>query len=176
MELVCAVLCLGVYFFLGFKTESFLLIAAIPFLLALVAADLEFMILPNQLVFSLLVIGVIRLGYFIYVGNFPFIEDVLFIYVLGSVLFAIIPLLMGIIMTKITKKESLGLGDVKFFFTAGIWLGLSHLHYFLILSGVLGVLLSFFWQFIFKKSVFPFGPALVASFYILMLFEGSISL
>ena len=76
-------------------------------------------------------------------------------------------------MSFILKRDSLGFGDVKFFIMAGLWLGLSYLPYFLMLSGVFGVLFGFAWQYIKKEKLFPFGPALILSFVFILCIKNS---
>lgn len=167
-ELACAGLCLGIYAAFGFNIPSILCMAAVPFLVSLAVIDLQHMILPNALVMALFILGAMRLAFW-YVSG----QDVTQ-YILGGVIFAFLSWLIGFGMEKILRKEALGFGDVKFFMIAGLWLGLGALPYFLMGSGILGVLLALVWQQIKKTSLFPFGPALIATFYILLLYQGVI--
>jgi len=57
-------------------------------------------------------------------------------------------------------KDGLGLGDVKFLGVAGLYLGLSGLGVYLLLSGALGLLFGVGWRLAGRGPVFPFGPAL----------------
>ena len=173
IEMLCACLCVGVYIVYGFTVEAFIFISSVPFLLALFVIDLRQMILPNQLVFILLLIGIARLIFLSFQNVFHGAGDLFFEYGVGALIYACLPCMMSIILTRILKRESLGMGDVKFFFVTGIWLGLSMLPEFFMLSGGLAVLMALFWRIVFKKQVFPFGPALILSFYGLMIFQGS---
>lgn len=173
VELSSALVCVGAYIVFGLSYELLFIIAASPFLFSLFFIDLKHMILPNQLVFILLVIGVMRLFYFSAVGVFTQVEDLVIPYILGACLYAVLPWGIGWGMTKILKKESLGFGDVKFFFVSGIWLGLGALPYFMMLSGGLAVFYALALKMLNKGEQFPFGPALIASFYFLILFQGS---
>lgn len=172
-ELSAVVLCLAAYSVFGFSYESLYVFAAIPFLIALLVIDLKHMILPNQLVFILFVIGILRLFYFSISDVFTQVSDVLIPYFYGSLLYALIPWLTGLILTKVLKKDALGFGDVKFFFVTGIWLGIHYLPYFLIMSGGLAIFFALLWRHLLKKDVFPFGPSLIFSFFVLLLFQGS---
>ena len=173
LELCCAVLCLITYFIYGLTYEAAFVFTAIPFLMALLVIDLRHMILPNQLVFILFLIGVARLFYFSVAGVFTQASDMFVTYFLGAVFYGFASWLVGFTVTKILKKDSLGFGDVKFFIVAGLWLGIDVAPQFLILSGSLAILFAIIWQKLFKQRVFPFGPALIASFFALLLFQGS---
>ncbi len=173
IEVTSAALCLAVYAIFGLTPEAFIIFAAIPFLMALFVIDLKHMILPNQLVLIVFVIGVFRLFYLSLSGVFLHVDDIFFTYFTGALIYALIPWLSGLIMTKILRKESLGFGDVKFFFVAGIWLGFDYLPFFLIFSGSGAVIFALLWRYFKKKDIFPFGPALIISFFGILLFQGS---
>lgn len=173
-EIVCGLLCLGVYFVYGLNIEGLIVIAAIPFLVSLFLIDIRHMILPNQLVFILLVIGIARLIYYSTQDVFGGIEDMAIPYLLGAAVFSFVSWCIGFVMTRILKKDALGMGDVKFFMVSGIWLGLDALGLFMILSGGIGVAFSVVWRVVTGSQKFPFGPALILSFYILLLFQGSL--
>ena len=175
-EIISAVLCVIVYFVFGLTAESLLIMTAVPFLLALFVVDLEHMILPNQLVLILFMLGVARLAFLLFVDGFHTWDELAITYGVGAILYMGLPLIIGIVMSKILKKDSLGMGDVKFFFVAGIWLGLYNFSYYLILSGSLAIVFALVWRLIVKKQAFPFGPALITTFYGILVFQGPISL
>ena len=93
--------------------------------------------------------------------------------VLSALLFGGFALLMGVSVSFVLKKDALGMGDVKFFAVAGLWLGGAMLPAFCILSGVMGIILGGVWQRVTGSQLFPFGPALILSMYILWLIDGS---
>lgn len=171
IELISAALCLVVYFTFGMSAETFFIIASVPILISLFVIDMEHMILPNQLTIILFALAVVRFVYSAYL-EFSMLNHYLFEYVLGAFIYGFLAWSMGALFTKILKKDALGFGDVKFFAVSGIWLGLGMLPYFLILSGSLAVLFAVIWRLVTKKEVFPFGPALIMSLYILLLFQG----
>lgn len=172
-EIVSGVLCVLVYLVFGLNIYALFLMASVPFLIALCVIDLKHMILPNQLVFILMGIGCARLLYlFSLDGNFQ-AADLLTIYIAGAFAFGFLPWFLGFVLTKILKKNSLGFGDVKFFIVSGLWLGINALPYFMILSGTLAIVFALGWRMVFKQEVFPFGPALIVSFYSLLLLQGS---
>ncbi len=91
----------------------------------------------------------------------------------GAALFGLFSYLLRYVFARILKREPMGLGDVKFFTVVGLWLGpnLTTLSLFLILSGLFGVVFSLIWRKKTGQEVFPFGPALVASFVVLLIWH-----
>lgn len=174
IEFLCAMCCVMAYVSMGLTFEFVFALLLLPFLLSLFFIDLEHMILPNQLVFIAFIIGIFRFLYFFLFDFSTDMQALLISYVGGAFVYAGVAFFIGFITTKILKKNALGMGDVKFFFVCGGWLGLSYLSSFMILSGGLGVLTSLIWRFATGKQAFPFGPALILSFYILLLYQGSV--
>lgn len=172
-EIVSGILCLLIYLVYGLNISSLFLIACVPFLIALCVIDLKHMILPNQLVFILMAVGGARLGYLFYSGDNFQTAELLTVYIAGAFAYGFISWFLGFVLTKVLKRNSLGFGDVKFFMVAGLWLGLNALPYFMILSGTLAIAFALGWRMAFKQDVFPFGPALILSFYSLLLLQGS---
>jgi prepilin signal peptidase PulO-like enzyme (type II secretory pathway) len=68
------------------------------------------------------------------------------------------------------RNEALGMGDIKFFAVAGLWLGFWSFPVFLILSGVFGVSVGLTFKIWKREVLFPFGPALVLSLLFCVLF------
>ena len=169
-EFACAALCLLVYSRFGLSLEGLCVMVAVPFLLALLVVDLEQMILPNTLVLIIFLIGLARLGILAFEGRE--IEALAVNYGGGAVVFALVSWGIGWGMEMLLKRSALGFGDVKFFLAAGLWLGLQGLPYFMILSGLCGVIFALAWQKIKKDKAFPFGPSLIAALYFLLLWQG----
>lgn len=170
LVLACVLAVFGVY---GFSIEALVIVLVIPFLMALLIVDLERMILPNQLVFIVAVLGILKLliGAFI-VQNITFF-DFFMNYLLAAPLYGVLAWLLGWAMTALLKKDALGFGDVKFFMAAGLWLGAGQLGYFCILSGVIGFAFAVIWKYLKGQDVFPFGPALIVSLFVLLLLKGA---
>ncbi|MCD8520190.1 MAG: prepilin peptidase [Alphaproteobacteria bacterium] len=59
IEFACLVIGLGIYFVFGFTLIGLSALLAVPFLVALLAVDLKYMILPNTLVAALAVAGLL---------------------------------------------------------------------------------------------------------------------
>ncbi|MCK5384000.1 MAG: prepilin peptidase [Alphaproteobacteria bacterium] len=174
VELTCMGLCLVAYSVYDLSIPGIFVYAAMPFLLALFLIDFKHMILPNQLILVLFFLGILRLLYFWGADGF-FYEtgmDILINYVLASFVFALLSWGIGALTSKLLKKESLGFGDVKFFGLAGLWLGLEALPLFMIYSGGLAIILALVWRYIKDSDVFPFGPALIVVFIIMLFSQG----
>lgn len=168
LELLAGFLAICVYFRFGFTPEAGIILLALPFLISLLAIDLKYYILPNQLNLILFFLGCSRL----FIASFNNLD--IQIYVIAALVYAGLSWILGVLMKKILGKEALGFGDVKFFLVAGLWLGLDPLPYFLMFSGAFGIAFGFFWQKLTQSKLFPFGPSLIVSFYILLLYQGSV--
>jgi leader peptidase (prepilin peptidase)/N-methyltransferase len=170
-EIMVVAACLGVFWSWGLTLPAAFLFLSIPFLAALLVIDLQHMILPDQLVFTL---GLLALGF---LGSDVFYTDMLAPYealteyISGGIMYAVFAWLLALGMGWALKREALGFGDVKFFAVAGLWLGLSMLGWFCVLAGITGVIISFLWKIMKKGEVFPFGPALIVSLYFLLIFQ-----
>lgn len=75
-------------------------------------------------------------------------------------------LLLSLIFDRLLGKESLGGGDIKLFFAAGLFLGVASSLFNLILSCLVGLAFAF----LLKKNKIPFGPSIALSTYLSMLF------
>jgi prepilin signal peptidase PulO-like enzyme (type II secretory pathway) len=132
--------------------------------LVMIIADFETYIIPD----STTVITAILGGLYVYCNDIDVSQNIW-----GAVAGLVIALSLryGFYLWK--KKESLGMGDVKFLPVAGFWVGFESMPFYMILSGVLGVLTGIVWQKLFKKEEYPFGPALAFAAYLLVLFPES---
>lgn len=145
-------------------------IAAYSILAGLAVYDIRHKRIPNILILMLFVLGLLyHLWPFVTYADTIDIPE----YIGGAVVFALVVYGAGWLMHKITGRQALGMGDVKFFAVSGLWLGLSNLAIFCMISGVLGVLFGLLWQKIKKEAVFPFGPALIAAFFIVFCLQSS---
>jgi len=164
---------LGIYFSWGFTFNAFILMAAVPFLTALIFIDIQKMILPNVLNLITGVIALIFLGWNFYLAG----ADERAFYALGShlaagVIYPLLLLILGIITQFFLKKETIGGGDIKFFAVSGLFLGVGMLPVFMVVGGFLGVIIGTTLFFMKKRGVFPFGPALIAALYLCLIFQG----
>lgn len=160
IELATLASVLGVYAVYGFAEQGFIAALAMPFLMALLAIDLKHFILPDTLVAALALLSIAFHG-----------ADIIH-FIVPGLAFAFILWLLGWVMEKALKKEALGFGDVKFFGAAGLWLGFPALAPLCLMAGAFGVVMGLVWRVVFKSEIFPFGPALIVSFYACLLLQG----
>ncbi len=71
-----------------------------------------------------------------------------------------ISLLLAVGYSKLRGREMLGLGDVKFFAAAGLWLPIMQVPWFMAMSGMVGAVMGVLWQRAGGGKEFPFAPAL----------------
>jgi len=173
VELGSIAMCLGILAVHGLDGGALLMMLAVPLLLALLVADIRHMILPDILIFALGALGALHIGWLVYGAPYK-AEDILINYGVGGVIYGALLWGVGVLVTKMLRKEALGFGDVKYFVAAGLWLGLMMLGYMMIFVGVAGMLFAFIWRTFKQEEIFPFGPALIISTYILFLIGGSL--
>ncbi len=171
-ESLVLIACLGVYLSWGLTLPSLILMAAMPFLAALLVIDLQHMILPDRLVIAVGVLGLARLAAEIFYTETLPLEIAARQFAAGGVLYAGLIWVLSLVMARLRRKDVLGFGDVKFFGAAGLWLGLYNLPWFLLLGGGMGVGLGLLWKMMNKGDAFPFGPALIIAFYLLLIVDG----
>ena len=127
---------------------------ALGLLVAITFIDLAFGVIPDGLNILLGLLGVATL--------FMSGEDI-YLRLIGVAGLLGLALILALGYSKFRGKEMLGLGDVKFFAAAGIWLPIQVIPWFLTGAGVLGVLLGVIWQRFSGSKEFPFAPALCLS-------------
>lgn len=164
-ELFCAGLFILLYLTYGLSQQFVLLALFTAALLTLLVADLETGLIPDEIHFFLLPLGI---GYHWLNASDP----------ISVALCAGAGLGMGLLLHYgyfwLRGRHGLGFGDVKFLLVAGLWLGEIHqLVVFIFLSGVLGIMTGIFWRLITREPRFPFGPALAVSLFILVCYPNS---
>lgn len=152
---ICGMVAGGIAGFInGFDITTVWLCLACGLLPAIAAVDLLFGIIPDSFNFLLAILGLAWLltgGGELTVGM-----------ILGGTL-----LLLGLFLahgySAIRRKEMLGLGDVKFFAAAGLWLQPAVLPWFLVAAGFLGAVSGLIWKRVIGGDQSPFAPALCLS-------------
>ncbi len=115
-------------------------------LVAIAAKDLREGIIPDLWIVLLVLLGFLQFG----------VTHGLSALILGGIgygLYKLYPLF--------TSRDGLGFGDVKMMAASGLWLPLSSLPLFLMLTGSVGILIALLWRLLYKSCQFPLGPALV---------------
>lgn len=164
IEIFVLLACLFLYLLQGLTTSSLVAMLAVPFLVALIVVDFQRMILPNLLVLIVAVLGGVWLA--VQWGTGELSSFAVLLHLGAAVLYGAFFWGLGALVAFLLKKEALGGGDVKFVAAAGLWLGPALLSPFCIVAGFLGVVIGAAWRAATKSAVFPFGPALIVTFYL----------
>ncbi len=160
-ELVMGVLFVLIYMQSGLTLEALSLFGTVVCLVIMVVTDLEQRIIPDLIQIALVPLGIL----YLYSQNAEIHQ-----YFTGPILGLTVAaaLRQGFYLWK--KREGLGMGDVKFFAVAGLFLGIDAFAPFMLYSGIIGVLFSIIWKMLGKGEEFPFGPALAISMLACLLF------
>ena len=161
VELISAISFLIIVFFFGITLESLLLIILSIFFIIIYFIDLEHYIIPNELTYTLMVIGFLK-TYFTDANSFMFPDY--FQSVMGGLMGFLIVWSIIFVYKKLKNTEGMGLGDAKFLSALGFWFGWVSLPFILIFSSIIA--LSFSIPSLIKKTKtmstqIPFGPYLI---------------
>lgn len=169
IEIASLLACLGLYASYDFTPQAFILMAMVPFLLALIVIDAQIMLLPNRLVAICCAIAVIFVMWGVYASGFDW--RVLIDPLSGLIAYPAVFAISAWLMTRMLGKSALGRGDIKFLCAPGLIAGFQIMPIFLISSGIMGVLTALIFQKYKDSALFPFGPSLILSLYIIMVFK-----
>lgn len=137
---------------------GFALAALAVGLVIVTLVDLEFQIIPDVVLVTLFVLGTV---YRLMSGGTAAGIDA----GLGAAAGIAIAWSLRLLFRQLKQREALGLGDVKFFGVAGVWIGVAGLADFMLLSGVIGIVFAVGWRGMGRGEIFPFGPALAAALF-----------
>ncbi len=160
-ELVTALLFLLAYQRLGIGWPLACVLGLAVGLMVMVVADFEHYIIPDEVHWFLLPLGV---AYGIAVER-DWTEILS-----GAGLGLGIGLALCYGYKFLRGREGLGFGDVKFLAVVGTWIGVLPMVPFLFLSGLLGIATALLWRLLKRGEYYPFGPALAASLFICVLY------
>ena len=178
IEVTTLALCLAFYAVMpaGAPLVAFYLTAAV--LVAHVAIDFEWQLLLDKLNLALAALAVLAIAMLCNV--LPLDKGVadseqalrlLSLSAAGALVYGLLSAGLRFVAGRIMGREPMGLGDVKFFAAAGMWLGpdVTILANFMMASGLTGIALGLFWRWRYGAAAFPFGPALIAAFVVFLL-------
>lgn len=153
------------FFVIGLNTQvgmvQILLCLLSVCLIIIIATDFDSYFIPDIMQFAMAVIGV----FYAFFNHYQLLQVLLmplFCYGIGMLLMKGFKLIM--------KKDGLGMGDVKFFGVAGVFLKVEALASFFFISGIAGIAIAIIWRMLGKGEEFPFGPALALSLFICLVF------
>lgn len=131
------------------------LMAAIAFV------DLQFGLIPDGMNITLALIG----AWWMWKSG----GDLNMALIVAAALLAV-GLFCALVYSRWRGREMLGLGDVKFFAAAGLWLPIETAPWFLGLAGIFGVIIGYVWRRGGGGKEFPFAPALCLSLMVCVLY------
>jgi len=162
IELLNGAAYLGIYHLLGFGWWTVIACLMFSILLVVFFIDLRHMIIPNVLVIT---IGVIGLVWTVVTGDY-------LSHIAG---FFVVSLLLLVI--AIISKGGMGMGDVKLMAAAGLLLGWQNILLALMLAAIIGSVVGvtlIAMKIVERKHPIPFGPFLSLGIMVAMLFGDSI--
>ena len=157
IELATAALFVAAAALVPQPTHLGLLMAMTPVMMALAVIDMEQEQLPNVLIAVLAVLAFA----WRWAGDGA---------VLAGLAVAVIALISGVLLDAgfraLNGRSGLGMGDTKLIAVGGLALPLGPLLLYLALAGLLGVVFGAVWLRATDNRSFPFGPAILMSFWI----------
>ena len=146
----------------GWSPAIFPLCVGLGLLPAMALIDLQFGIIPDGLN-----ILTALFGFWWVVASRG---DIYMALIVTAALLAV-GLFCALVYSRWRKKEMLGLGDVKFFAAAGLWLQPHTAPWFLVGAGLIGILIGMIWKRLDGGKEFPFAPALCLSLAVCILYQ-----
>lgn len=140
-------------------TKLMLLLAMTPAMVALAVIDLEHRRLPNGLLSILALLAV----------GWRWSDDgAIAIGLAAAAATVVAGFLLDAGFRRTTGKPGLGMGDAKLMAVAGLALPLGPFLLFLTLAGVFGVIFGGLWRWQNKSSQFPFAPAILVAYWLVL--------
>ncbi|WP_410519870.1 prepilin peptidase [Candidatus Mesenet endosymbiont of Agriotes lineatus] len=158
MEFTVGLIFILLYYKFSLSYKFLLIITLAVCLLVAALIDIEFYIIPNSMQIVLLFIGLMYSSYYS-----------IFQYLLSAFMLFFISMTLRFLLTAALNKEALGWGDIKFFFTSGLFIEPNSIPIFLMLSGIFGITTAIMWRITYKKETFPFIPSLSAALFTIIL-------
>lgn len=128
--------------------------------LIILIVDTKYMIIPDFILFLLLIYYL-----FLYKYNISIIEISKEKIKLGIIII-LFSMIIHLLVLNIFKIELIGFGDLKLLFIFNLYIGFYGVLFVLFISSLIGCVFEIF---IFQRKIFPFGPYLVISFLFVML-------
>lgn len=164
VELLTATLSILIYLETGFSFEAVFFMLLLYCLIVVAMIDYKYMMIPNQLIWSMLSLGLLFTFYDL-VANFNDVST----HIVGMTVISL-PLLFFAIFAK----GSIGMGDVKLFAVAGLFLGTELVIVAFVISIIIAGLVRVLFGNINQRSKMPFAPYVCAGIYVSMLYGNEI--
>ena len=176
VELLSALIFCIVYFVYGLSVTTLLFIILSIFFIIIFFIDLKHFIIPDELSFPLMFIGLLKSFY-------PNLDQELFPNLInsliGGILGYVIIWVIIFLYKKIKNKEGMGLGDAKLLSAIGFWFGWVSVPLIIFFSSVIALLYVAPTLINKTKSLtteIPFGPYLIIGTLVYIIFGNQIKL
>ena len=167
LEVLGLILSLSLLYIYGVGAVFFFSLLALPFLMALLVIAANGQKLPAQLLGIVFTIAGWLIGTEIFQSEDPL--SVALDHVAGLFVYAVFGLLLPLLRVKLYKIRTEAAGEVALLAIAGLWLGLSLLPVFLIVSGLYGMAAAAVRIMLQRSRQLTMTHAFVASFIITMI-------
>ncbi|CAK8162984.1 membrane hypothetical protein [Candidatus Xenohaliotis californiensis] len=145
----------------GMGYNSILLFILLSCIVAIIITDCSHYIIPDMVHVIIAIVGLLFV-YFNHGSLYKSILSSMFCFGLGLLLF--------FYYYFFRKIEGLGFGDVKLMGVLGIFLNMPGIPVLFFMAGVLGLVSAVLWRFFGYGKFFPFGPSLIVSLFLCLLF------
>ena len=173
VEIITGLVFTVLYLKFGFSAEFFITVYLMSILLIVFFIDLEYMIIPNELVLAGIVGGIV-----LFILRFTFNDRLLgnapwYSPLIGMMVPSGFLLLISLIGTAVYRTDGFGMGDVKIFMPVGLILGFRLALISLVFSVFAGGIAGFILMATglkHRKSQVPFGPFIAVGTLLSILF------
>ncbi|MDR0423552.1 MAG: prepilin peptidase [Rickettsiales bacterium] len=160
IEIVTALLFVISYMRFGDSLNTIIFDLILSVCLIMFVSDFETYLIPDSLQISLFILSL----FFVLNNNYN-----MWACLVDAFIYYCLIMLVAFFVKKWKKKEVLGMGDVKFIMIVGFVLGIESANLFFLFSGFIGTIFGILWTRFKGSEYYPFGPALIASFLLLMI-------
>lgn len=161
IELLTAAAFLFVVWLHGPALHTVCLLGLTVSVITLIVTDLEQYIIPDEMQWAMAVFAI---------ADFFFTDKAWQDHLIAAASAGALAMALRVGFRKLRKKEGLGLGDVKLFTVAGLWLSIALLPLFFLASGLIGIATALLWRAMGRGQYFPFGPALAVALWFCAVF------
>lgn len=164
-EIVCAVVFVAIVARYGLSLETLELLAFAGVLLFLSLTDIDEFLIPNA---CIVVALVVRVAYLVAAFAMGWVGASDIVFYVGSAFAMGAALLVVVLLAdRVFKRETMGGGDLKLYFVAGLYFGWQQGLLLVIISCVFGLIVAFATGS--RTKPFPFGPSIAAACIVVML-------
>ena len=181
-EIICAIVFVAIVAVYGVSVETIELLAFASILLFISLTDIDDYLVPNGCIIAAIAVRVAYMAYAYATGQMS-LEDVGF-YAISALGIGLALLVVTLVADKVFGRESMGGGDLKLFFVAGLYFGWQQGIFLVIVSCIMGIVVGVLAPRTDKptpdgipeshpdsklRRVFPFGPSIAAACVLTML-------